>query len=64
VRTLQKTYAPNFFEQVSGSVFLEGGFGPDHSFEVRVDTGSLVVYAATADNTTQDPSIVVARRVF
>jgi hypothetical protein len=64
VRTLQKTYPPNFFEQVSGATFLEGSFGVDSSFEIRVTAGSLLVYAATADNTTQDPSIVVARRLF
>jgi hypothetical protein len=64
VRTVQKIYPPNFFEQVAGSTFLEGSFGPDNSMQIHVLSGSLVAYAATADNTTQDPSIVVARKLF
>jgi hypothetical protein len=63
VRTLEKSYPPNFFEQVPAATFLQGAFGPDSTIEVRVLSGTLVVYGATADNTTQDPSIVVGRKV-
>ena len=63
VQTLTKSYPPNFFEQISGVEFLEGApFGANDSITIQVTSGSAIVYGATADNTTQDPSIQFATK--
>jgi uncharacterized repeat protein (TIGR01451 family) len=63
VQTLTKSYPPNFFEQISGVEFLAGApFGANDSITIEVTSGSAIVYGATADNTTQDPSIQFATR--
>ena len=63
VQTLEKSYPPNFFEQISGVEFLAGApFGANDSITIQVTSGSAIVYGATADNTTQDPSIQFATK--
>ena len=63
IRTFTRTYAPNFFEQQGGSVFLGAAPGPSDSVSITVDAGSAIVYGASTDNKTQDPAIQVARAV-
>ncbi len=63
LQTLAKTYAPNFFEQISGTEFLATApFGANDSITILVTSGSAIVYGVTADNTTQDPSIQFATK--
>jgi hypothetical protein len=63
VQTLTKTYAPNFFEQISGAEFLATSpFGANDSITILMTSGSAIVYGVTADNTTQDPSIQFATK--
>jgi hypothetical protein len=63
VQTLTRTYAPNFFEQISGAEFLATSpFGANDSITILVTSGSAIVYGVTADNTTQDPSIQFATK--
>jgi uncharacterized repeat protein (TIGR01451 family) len=63
LQTLTKTYAPNFFEQISGAEFLATApFGANDSITIHVTSGSAIVYGVTADNTTQDPSIQFATK--
>jgi len=63
VQTLTKSYPPNFFEQISGVEFLAGAsFGANDSITIQVNSGSAIVYGASADNTTQDPSIQFATK--
>jgi len=63
LQTLTKTYAPNFFEQISGAEFLATSpFGANDSITIAVTSGSAIVYGVTADNTTQDPSIQFATK--
>jgi hypothetical protein len=64
VRTVTKTYDPTFYEQQSASTLLGGPIGADDSIEVTVSGGSAIVYGATVDNTTNDPSIQFARVIF
>ena len=60
-QTLTKSYAPNFFELISGTEFLATApFGANDSITIQVTSGSAIVYGVTADNTTQDPSIQFA----
>jgi virginiamycin B lyase len=64
VQTLAKSYPATFFEQISGAEFLAGTpFGASDSITIQVTGGSAIVYAITADNTTQDPSIEFASRL-
>jgi uncharacterized repeat protein (TIGR01451 family) len=63
LQTLTKSYAPNFFEQISGAEFLATApVGANDSITIQVTSGSAIVYAVTADNTTQDPSIQFATK--
>ena len=63
LQTLTKSYAPNFFEQISGTEFLATApFGANDSITIQVTSGSAIVYGVTADNTTQDPSIQFATK--
>jgi hypothetical protein len=57
-KTLSLSYGPNFFQQFDASSFL-GGLAPNASdtITVFVKDGGLVLYATTADNTTNDPAL-------
>jgi len=63
IRTFAKVYAPSYFEQQAGSVFLGAAPGPSESVAITVTAGSAIVYGASTDNKTQDPAIQVARAV-
>jgi hypothetical protein len=64
VRAVTKTYQPTFYEQQSAETFLGGPLGANDSIQVSVSSGSAIVYGATVDNTTNDPSAQFARVVF
>lgn len=57
-----RTYAANYFEQTTVASFL-GGFipGPNDSISVSTTSGSAIVYGATADNRTNDPSLQIGK---
>jgi hypothetical protein len=58
-----RSYDPNFFEQVSGNEFAGVPLQENDSIEIVVERGSAIVYGATTDNTTNDPSFQYARVV-
>ena len=62
VRTLPKSFAPTFFVQGSASDFLGAPLSGGESITFSIDSGSVVVYGAAADNITQDPSLQLAAR--
>lgn len=62
VRTIAKTYAGNYFEQVDVGSFLGAAPAANDSLTITVTSGSLFVYGATTDNTTQDPSVQIGRK--
>ncbi len=64
VHTVTKTYQPTYFEQQSSDTFLGYVLQPNDTIEISVSSGSAVVYGATTDNTTNDPSLQYARVVF
>jgi hypothetical protein len=64
VHTVTKTYQPTYFEQQPSDTFLGYTLQPNDVIEVNVSGGSAVIYGATTDNTTNDPSIQYARVVF
>ena len=63
-RTLSRTYPPSYFEQRDSTAFLEGTpLQANDTIAVTVVSGSAIVYGATVDNRTNDPSLQLARRV-
>lgn len=60
VRSTVKTYLPNFFQQVDAATFTGGPISADQSIQIEVSAGSLIVYGATTDNTTNDPAVQFA----
>jgi hypothetical protein len=61
-RTTTRTYPANYFEQRDSASFLNGGpIGADESIDVQVLSGSAIVYGATVDNHTNDPSLQLAK---
>lgn len=62
-RTLTRVYPPNFFEQRDSASFLNGAaVAANESITIRVDSGSAIVYGATVDNRTNDPSLQLAKQ--
>ena len=62
-RTLTRTYPPNYFEQRDSASFLNGApVAANESITIQVVSGSAIVYGATVDNHTNDPSLQLARR--
>jgi len=65
LKTVSKTYLPNFFEQVDSTSFFAGtAVGPNQSISITVGGGSAIVYGSTTDNTTNDPNIQFAVALF
>jgi hypothetical protein len=56
------TWSEHHFEQQPGHVFAGIDLQSNDSIEVRVVSGSLIVYASTVDNQTNDSSLQVLRR--
>ena len=63
VHAFQKNLAPTFFLQQSAADFLGWALQASDSIEITIDRGSVIVYGATTDNETNDPSIQIARVV-
>ena len=61
-RATTKTYPPNFLTQAEGGAFAGIALNASDTVAFDVTAGSAIVYGATADNRTQDPSLQVARR--
>jgi hypothetical protein len=57
VHTASHDYPANYFVQTTVSEFLDGfSIGDAHSLRITFSGGGLIVYGATVDNTTNDPS--------
>jgi hypothetical protein len=65
VASVTHSYPANYFEQKSSADFL-GGFvlGNDHSIQITFSGGGLIVYGATADDVTNDPSAQFMPYIF
>jgi hypothetical protein len=59
------TYPPHYFIQTDVASFTgTTSFSGSDSIEITVIYGSIIVYGASTDNTTNDPSVQFARGVF
>jgi hypothetical protein len=62
-RTFTRTYPPNYFEQRDSASFLNGApVAANESITIQIVSGSAIVYGATVDNRTNDPSLQLATR--
>ncbi|MDQ5873371.1 MAG: hypothetical protein M3547_14315 [Acidobacteriota bacterium] len=62
VATVSRSFPAVYHEQQAAGVFLNGlPIPPGGSVEVAVGSGSAIVYGATVDNRTGDPSLQIAR---
>lgn len=65
LKTVTKSYQPNWFEQVDSTTFFAGtAIGANQSISISVSVGSAIVYGSTTDNTTNDPNIQFAVALF
>jgi hypothetical protein len=65
LKTVSKTYLPNWFEQVDSTSFFAGtAIGANQSIAITVSVGGAIVYGSTTDNTTNDPNIQFAVALF
>lgn len=58
----QIAFPPNYFEQQTGNAFTGITLNANDSIQFRVEAGSVILYATTVDNITNDSSIQVPRR--
>ena len=58
--SVTKTYAPNFFEQQGFDAIFGIAAAANQRVRITVANGSAIVYGATTDNVTNDPSVVFA----
>jgi hypothetical protein len=63
--TLNKSLAANFFEQPSVAALLPGMFleGSD-TITFSITSGKVIIYGASTENKTQDPSLQYAKKAF
>jgi streptogramin lyase len=62
VTTLSRAYPATYHEQQNAAAFLGvGTLPPGGSISIAVSAGAAIFYGATADNTTGDPSLQIAR---
>jgi len=63
-RELARTYPSNYFEQRDSAAFLDGALlAANDTITIQVVSGAAIVYGATVDNQTNDPSLQLARRI-
>ncbi len=59
-KTTPVSYGPNFFVQLSAASLVGADIAANDSITIDVNGGAAVIYGATTDNKTQDPSAQVA----
>jgi hypothetical protein len=62
--TLNKTYGPTFFEQVSANSFAGLTLDASDTITFSMISGKALIYGSQTDNKTQDPSVQYAKRTF
>jgi len=63
--SVTKTYTANYFEQVDATGFFGGvPVGASQIIKISVSGGNAIIYGATTDNVTNDPSVQYAIVAF
>jgi hypothetical protein len=58
--SVTKTYLPDYFEQNSFDFYFGVAAGANQRIRITVSNGSAIIYGATTDNVTNDPSVQFA----
>jgi len=61
VGSTSRVFPPNYHEQQDGARFLGVAMPAGGSISITVNSGAAIVYGATVDNSTGDPSLQIAR---
>jgi photosystem II stability/assembly factor-like uncharacterized protein len=61
VGSTSRVFPPNYHEQQDGARFLGVPMPAGGSISITVNSGAAIVYGATVDNSTGDPSLQIAR---
>jgi hypothetical protein len=65
LRTVSRSYAPNFFQQADAASFLGGvAIGVNQTITIDVVSGNLFLYGATADNRTNDSAVLFVQNIL
>jgi hypothetical protein len=64
IRSVDVTYDPTFFTQQPADTLLGGALPANALIEVSCSSGGAIVYGATVDNTTNDPSAQLLKVLF
>ncbi len=62
--TVNKTYAPTFFEQVNANSYVGVTLDASDTITFSMISGKAIIYGSQTDNKTQDPSVQYAKRTF
>jgi len=62
--TVNKTYGPTFFEQVSANSYVGVALDASDTITFSMISGKAIIYGSQTDNKTQDPSVQYAKRTF
>lgn len=57
---INKVFLPDFFQQVDSTSFFGVPIGSNVKIRIEVSNGSAIIYGATTDNITNDPSVQFA----
>ena len=60
VGSTSRVFPPNYHEQQDGARFLGGAMPAGGSISITVSSGAAIIYGATVDNRTGDPSLQIA----
>jgi hypothetical protein len=63
ISNVTKTYPATFFEQTDAGNFVNAPIGANQKIRITMTAGSAIVYGATTDNVTNDPSVQFANAV-
>jgi len=64
LRTVTKEFVADFFQQTDAATFTGGAIAANQSIQISVTAGTIIVYGATTDNTTNDPAIQFAEPLY
>ena len=64
MKTMTRQFPSQYFVQMNDAQFTDSAahLNADDSLTLTVTAGSVIVYGATTDKKTQDPSVQVGRR--
>lgn len=61
ISRMTREFPANFFDQQSAEAMVGSKLSGSESLTIEIEAGSAIIYGATTDNTTQDPTLHYAR---